>query len=356
MAENLLQIERGLRRQRKARRLAFALAAVVTSVVMVWFGLGLWHAQTARYAAPAGAIPAGATPATETRFSDGSTATALTAGAVLELERTSESELVVAAKSGSYRFDVVPNPARQFVVHVADVTVRVLGTEFVVARADHRVEVRVERGLVEVTWPSGRTELGAGQSGWFPPKPEAAVPAAAPSTVEGADAAKASTKAITTANERSRFVELSRLGNYQAAFSIVTSAPTLFESSAEDLLMAADAARLSNHPVQAVAYLQRITREHARDSRAPLAAFTLGRIYMNQMGQPASAARAFALVRQLSPTGALVEDALAREAEALEQAGQHAAAQRLAEAYLGQYPNGRSRDKLRQLGKSAKSE
>jgi outer membrane protein assembly factor BamD (BamD/ComL family) len=77
---------------------------------------------------------------------------------------------------------------------------------------------------------------------------------------------------------------------------------------------------------------------------------------MNQLGQSAAAARAFALVRQLAPAGALVEDALAREAEALEQAGQHAAARRLAEDYLKQYPSGRRSEKLRELGKAAKSE
>jgi transmembrane sensor len=123
----------------------------------------------------------------------------------------------------------------------------------------------------------------------------------------------------------------------------------LFGGSAEDLMMAADAARLSNHPQQAVGYLQRITKEHSIDSRAPLAAFTLGRIYMSQLRQPAAAARAFAQVRQLAPTGALVEDALAREAEALEQAGQHQAAQKLVQAYLKQYPTGRRSERLRQL-------
>lgn len=360
MEANFTELQRRIRRQRKFTPLTLALAALVVSVALVGTGFGLWRAQTAQFsqASTTALSPTrpSSTPATATRFGDGSTATALTEGAVLELQKTSESEIVVSAIAGSYRFDVVPNPARRFVVRVAGVTVRVLGTEFVVAQANHRAEVRVERGRVEVTWPSGRTELGVGESGWFPPELEASMPVLEPSTADGSDAAKASTKVLATASERSRFVELSRQGNYQAAFSIVDRAPALFEGSAEDLMMAADAARLSNHPAQAVPYLQRITREHARDSRAPLAAFTLGRIYMNQLGQPASAARAFALVRQLAPAGALVEDALAREAEALEQAGQHAAANRLVEEYLRRYPSGRRSEKLRQLGKAPKSE
>lgn len=349
MAENLGAIERRIRRGQRSRRLTIALAALVTSAVLYWVGFGQWHAQTTESArAPH------ASPATETRFSDGSTATALTVGAVLELQKTSDAELVIAAKSGSYRFDVVPNPARQFIVHVHQVTVRVLGTRFVVAPADDRVEVRVERGRVEVVWPDGRTELGANEAGLFPPLPlPPTASAGAPSATEPASSAA---KSPTSTSDRARFIELTRQGNYHAAFSIIDRTPNLFEGSAEDLMMAADAARLSNHPQQAVGYLQRITKEHPRDSRAPLAAFTLGRIYMNQLGQPAAAARAFAQVRQLAPTGALVEDAMAREAEALEQAGQHAAAQRLAEEYLRQYPSGRRSEQLRKLGKPSKNE
>ncbi len=351
MADNFDQIQRRLQRRHRTKQLTVALAALMTVVSVFWGGLGLWRAQTAQPT-----VTTRTEASTETRFRDGSTATALTPGAVLEVQKTSDSEIDVAAKVGSYRFNVMPNPARHFVVHIADVTVRVLGTEFLVAQTEGRVEVRVERGRVEVTWPSGRTELGADESGWFPPMPQTAVPATNPSATELVETAKSLPKALPSVNDRAKFIELSRQGDYQAAFSIIDRAPNLFESSAEDLMMAADAARLSNHPSQAVGYLQRITKEHARDSRAPLAAFTLGRIYMNQLGQSASAARAFALVRQLAPAGALVQDALAREAEALEQAGQHAAAKQVAEEYLRQYPSGRRSAKLRQLGKAPKSE
>jgi transmembrane sensor len=306
MARNLEQIESRLDRKRISRPWVLAMSALATSVALMVVVFGLWRAHKPGSVATSRTAPVPAVtphaPATETRFGDGSTATALTQGAVLELRTTSDTEMVVVAKSGSFRFDVVPNPARQFVVEAGDVTVRVLGTRFVVTRQDARAEVRVERGRVEVTWPSGRTELGVDGSGWFPPLPEPA-------------AAEPASSAVRT----------------------------------EDLMMAADAARLSNHPQQAVGYLQRITKEHPSDSRAPLAAFTLGRIYMSQLGQPAAAARAFAQVRQLAPAGALVEDALAREAEALEQAGQHEAAQKLVQAYLKQYPAGRRSERLRQL-------
>lgn len=346
MRRNLEQIELQLKR-RGRHSWAIALAALTPSVALMGIIFVIWPAHSSRStptahtsAAPVVTLQA---PATETRFGDGSTATALTQGSVLELRTTTETELMVVTKSGSFRFDVVPNPARRFVVEAGTVTVRVLGTRFVVTRQEERAEVRVERGRVEVTWPNGRTELEVDGSGWFPPMPG---PVPALSTDEPVSSAA---RAPASANERTQFIELARKGDYHAAYAIIARAPQLFLGSAEDLMMAADAARLSEHPQQAVGYLQRIAKEHPRDSRAPLAAFTLGRIYMSQLRLPTAAARAFAQVRQLAPTGALVEDALAREAEALEQAGQHEAAKKLVQTYLKQYPTGRRSERLRQL-------
>ena len=73
----------------------------------------------------------------------------------------------------------------------------------------------------------------------------------------------------------------------------MSQSPSAVGSSAEDLMLAADAARLSNHPEQAVGYLRRVTSEHARDSRAPLSAFTLGRVLLSQLSRPGEAAEAF---------------------------------------------------------------
>ena len=347
-ARNLERIEQRIERSRASRRFGVVFAALATAVAVVGFFWFLGPAHKPRSATAAlGSAASAHTPAAETRFGDGSTATALTEGAILELRAASETQMAVVAKSGSFRFDVVPNPARQFVVEVGGVTVRVLGTRFVVGQQGHRVQVSVERGHVEVTWPEGRTELRATESGWFPPLPDGRDTPAVPSAAEPAPSTAQSPHA---SSQHSRFVELTRNGDYQGAYAIIDQTPQLFGNSAEDLMMAADAARLSNHPRQAVGYLQRITKEHPSDSRAPLAAFTLGRIYMSQLGEPAAAARAFALVRQLAPAGALVEDAWAREAEALSQAGQHEAAQKLVDAYLKHYPSGRRSERLRQLG------
>jgi transmembrane sensor len=132
----------------------------------------------------------------------------------------------------------------------------------------------------------------------------------------------------------------------------MSQSPGAVGSSAEDLMLAADAARLSNHPEQAVGYLRRVSAEHASDSRAPLAAFTLGRLLLSQLSRPAEAAEAFALTRRLQPRGALSEDALAREAEARAAVGASGAARALASEYLSNFPRGKHAGNMQRLSGS----
>ena len=76
--------------------------------------------------------------------------------------------------------------------------------------------------------------------------------------------------------------------------------PTLAGDTVEDLLVAADVARLSDHPSEALPYLQRILREHPRDERAPMAAFTLGRT-LSGLGRTQEAMNMFGRVRTSWP-------------------------------------------------------
>jgi transmembrane sensor len=107
------------------------------------------------------------------------------------------------------------------------------------------------------------------------------------------------------------------------------------------LLDAADAARLSGHPQVAITYLRKVLDQHRESPVAPLAAFTLGRVLLERLGQPSEAADAFATARQLAPTGSLAQDALAREVEAWSKAGRPDDAYRCAREYVDTYPKGR---------------
>ncbi len=257
--------------------------------------------------------------------------------------------------AGRSEFDVVPYPGRTFTVHVDGIVVRVLGTRFRVEREGRCAYVSVYRGKVEVRWPGGARVLAEGQTGHFPEEvaqPQASPETEGPSRVEPAapvlSAAEISPPAAPAS--RARFRALATRGRYAEAYRVLAGAPGVVDSGAEDLMLAADAARLSGHPAEATPYLERIVRKYRGDVRAPLAAFTLGRILLYQLGRPAEAADAFALVRKILPEGPLSSDALAREAEAADRAGQRERARGLAEEYVAKYPSGRRRESVRRYG------
>jgi transmembrane sensor len=118
----------------------------------------------------------------------------------------------------------------------------------------------------------------------------------------------------------------------------------------QELLLAADAARLSGHPAQAEPFLRRVMERHASDPRASLAAFTLGGVLMNQLGRPREAEAAYARARALSLSDALAQDAVARQVEAAHRAGDTTRARKLALQYLDRYPNGRRVNAVRRFG------
>jgi transmembrane sensor len=84
-----------------------------------------------------------------------------------------------------------------------------------------------------------------------------------------------------------------------------------------------------------------VLHQHRSSPVAPLAAFTLGRVYLDRLGQPDKAAESFDLARRLAPSGSLAQDALAREVEALHKGGNAQKAYVQAREYLRLYPNGR---------------
>jgi transmembrane sensor len=131
---------------------------------------------------------------------------------------------------------------------------------------------------------------------------------------------------------------------------MVAEGPTAVRDEPGDLLFAADVARLSGHPELAVTRLERVIRAHQGDSRAPLAAFTLGRTLLDGLGRPREAAEAFARVRRLAPGGALSQDALAREVESWSRAGEAALARKRALDYLRAFPSGRREKAVRYHG------
>lgn len=292
------------------------------------------------------------------RFFDGSSVLLFDDRSRLEVASVGPRAIVASLTAGMGHFEVTPNPARSFSVRVDLVTVSVLGTSFNLEREGTHVRVTVERGRVEVGWPSGSRQLTAGQTGWFPEEfavEPTVAPAASDPETPGArsnpDApAKRSVGHAVPLALRTSFHEHASKGDYAAAYRVLSQAPNLLDNTVEDLMLAADAARLSGHPGEALPYLRRIVEKHDRDASAPLAAFTLGRILLSELRRPGEAADAFALTRRLAPGGSLAPDALAREIESANKAGASERARRLAEEYRDRYPTGRRLEEVRRYG------
>jgi transmembrane sensor len=242
--------------------------------------------------------------------------------------------------NGEARFNVVSKPDRVFDVQVGKVRVKVVGTVFSVRALPARARVAVDKGKVKVFWPGGDAELGAGQSGIFPPdEPTEAV--------NEADAMPDSF--VRAPAGRRTWRELAKKKDYKKAYTLLHSGKDPVRDEPADLMLAADVARLSGHPAQAVAPLRKICERYPSDPRAPLAAFTQGRVLLDNLGRAGEAAIAFQKAQKLWPGGPLFVDALAREAEAWKKAGQIERARSTARRYLAKYPNGRHAAKLKAL-------
>jgi transmembrane sensor len=326
------RIERGRRVRRAGVAGALALGAVALAAALGARG---------RVAAPP-SMTARAPEAPSPRrldLPDGSRVALGDARARAVVSRSSPERLELELAGGPAAFDVPARPARTVVVRTARVEVAILAAKFDLGPAGERVRVSVHDGEVAVTWPGAAAPatVRAGEDAVFPPAPAAAPPAEEPPARAGAV-------------ERSRFRMQVARRDYAGAYRSLVAAPGVADHSAEDLMLAADAARLSGHPAAAVPYLRRLLREHGGDVRAPVAAFTLGRVLLAELGRPAEAADAFALSARLAPAGPLAADALGREVEAASRAGDAARARRVAEVYVARFPNGARAAEVRRAG------
>jgi transmembrane sensor len=268
---------------------------------------------------------------------DGSVVTPLGKDSRLLAREVSETNVVVALTGGSARFDVPDRRARRFRADLGSLALETHGAAFRVRVTRRQIEVVAERGEVSARVGRERHVLAAGDTRTFPlvvPQDTAPVdrdePIAppAPSNVWRDHAVR---------------------GDYAAAWVAFESTASPIDSM-EDLLLAGDVARLSDHPAAAVSPLSRAVALHPADPRAPLAAFTLGRVHLEDLGAPREAAQAFARARELSPGGPLAEDALAREVEAWSRAGETETAGALARTYLQRYPRGHRVHAVRRFG------
>lgn len=339
--------ERLARRLLRRRRFFFAVDAVALcgclALALVLLGRG--HLRPSPVVASSQTVAGSAT-----SFVDGSVAEPSSRDTEVRVEEDSPTR-VVAKLTGGARFKVVPNHERTFEVRAGDVRVRVLGTVFSVQQLPSgQAQVLVERGRVEVAWLGGATLLEAGQGGTFPPAAGAELEPDFPGPVASAAPAATPPQTARGAPRGGGWREDAKAGDYGKAYAELNAkGRDGVRDEASDLMLAADVARLSAHPEDAIRPLRGVCERHSSDRRAPVAAFTLGRVLLDDLGRPDEAAAAFQKSRVLWPEGPLVEDALAREADAWQRAGRAESARAAATSYLARYPQGRHGAAMRKI-------
>jgi TolA-binding protein len=120
----------------------------------------------------------------------------------------------------------------------------------------------------------------------------------------------------------------------------------LVRASASQLLVLADITRASGGRDQAAQALKRVLSAYDSAPEAPIAAWTLGNL-LDQAGDKAGAAEAYATYRRLSPTGDFAEDAAARQVDAALSQGNVELGTRALEEYAQNFPKGRRLAELR---------
>jgi transmembrane sensor len=336
----------GKLRRRRARRIALGSAAGMLCLLAgsLWAVRG-WHQSHTQASAAR----------TKALFSltDGSVVTSVDPASRLLAKTVSPKLVELELVAGSARFEVAPDREREFRVRAGRVGIVVVGTKFQVERHGERTTVSVQAGKVRVAWERGQQLLEPGERGSFPPVEtagEAAPTPAAEAPAPEPEAPSAGPRAAPL-HPAPDWRALANRGDFTAAYRALRDrAKPVTPTNVDDLLLAADVSRQAGHAADSVPYLERALAAHEGDARFAVVAFTLGRVRMSDLDDPAGAALAFAQARAVAPRGPLAEDALAREIEARSKSGDRTAARALAEEYVKLWPSGSRLRAVRHFG------
>jgi transmembrane sensor len=331
----------------------------------LFFGVGQTLKPAALRLEAGGSVPAsiGGQRRALVSLSDGSAVDAAP-GARLELLESTGSAFVLALRSGTAEFEVHPGGPRTWRIECAGVVIEVVGTHFTVSRTPASLRVSVERGSVLVRGnavPDQVVRLGAGQSIVVPLTDAAGAPSGKPAPTRAPENAPAEPsspdvrhgvdkvaptnpnlepgKRPTSPEEQSTPNGMGAAGTNRVAFGAFDAGAP--RDTVEAALHDADALRKAGQFQKAAALLESLAVAHANDVRAPLVEFSLGRLYLESLGDGARAATHFSRALELHLPAALAEGAAARLVEAYARAGNRSAAENAAAAYRAAYPNGR---------------
>jgi transmembrane sensor len=300
--------------QKRPRRLVWLGRGAfgLTATAALWFAFDATRLPSATGVALEPTSFETRTDSSNVALSDGS-AVELAPQSHLDLVESKQESVKLSLAYGRVTCDVAKNTARAFSVLAGDVVVKVVGTKFSVSRNAGRVEVEVQRGVVEVKTPrrGEPLRLSAGQSYREEPA-EAKPPVSEPERTEP---------------ERPE----------PKPASSVSGARELFDE-ANDVRRGGDISR-------AAELYETLLRRYPTDGRAGLAAFELGRLRMDSLNDLPGAASALERAVTMTP-GGFREDAIARLVRVYDSLGRSADCLRAKERYLKGYPNGVHRDAI----------
>jgi transmembrane sensor len=326
---------------------AYAVPLMAAIAVFAWYGTP-WTSPWGTQGLASGAAIDAEEPIS-LRLRDGSSVE-LAAQTRLRMLRDQADAVEVELASGRATFDVTHVEGRKFTVSLGRANVRVVGTRFEVVRSDRNegalLSVSVSRGIVEVRrsdQPGSVRRLTAGET-WSALVPSAAaVATAAPPVAQPSAPAASAEPGAATDEEAEADVEES--GETEEPATEPEPHATRGNgvsraARAHALFQHANLARRAGQMRDAETGYADLLRRYPRDGRAGVAAFELGRIRMDALGNPQGAVSAFRRALKLSPDASFREDALARIVVAYDAMGRTAECNAARERYLAGFPHG----------------
>lgn len=277
-------------------------------------------------------------------LADGSTVSPL-GDATFSVAVEEEKRVAVALNDGKARFAVTRNEEREFEVRAGDVRVVVVGTRFLVANEPEqggRISVTVEEGVVDV-YVEGRegavARLTAG-SRWTTTSPERERMTAVPDILgSGGKKAVDASRAMLGQAVRTPITLPEEPGQAETRERVPSQAHAQ-QPDAAALFEKGRAARRAGNYRQAVEHFSALLEHYPDNSRAGLAAFQLGRLQADKLGNHRAAVKAFESAIKAQGNSAYKEDAMARRAKSYYKLGNKTRCETSRQAYLSVYPSG----------------
>ncbi len=297
------------------------------------------------------------------RFSEGSEL-AFEAGARGRIADVSPRGASVVLEDGAVHVEVNHLPGAEWSVQAGPYRIAVLGTVFDVRWSDETLEVRLRRGSIVVHGPlaAGEITLLAGQVLVAHPDGELRVGSIGEAGLGRAQAVVKPPASSTSVSTRTAPVPVASTtaaappteprpgwgarvaaGDYAAVLDAADARgveTTLAEASLADLVALGDAARYKGRTELARRALVAQRARFRGSSAATAAAFLLGRLSEDSLGQGAAAIVYYDQYLAESPAGAFAAEALGRKMIALKRSGGVEAAAPSATDYLARFPGG----------------